>query len=105
MQQAISGNFCNILVVDSVGSVFRAGHFLIAGGSFVLQGHRLKSAGGNSTMAALLQLNCPRRLILTGTPVQNNLKECAPPYSCCKALVKRLHSNTGQASCCLHDHA
>jgi hypothetical protein len=42
-----------------------------------MQGHRLKSAGGNNTMAALLQLKCPRRLILTGTPVQNNLKEYA----------------------------
>ena len=39
------------------------------------EGHRLKSAAGNSTMAALLTLNCPRRVILTGTPVQNNLKE------------------------------
>lgn len=40
------------------------------------EGHRLKSAGGNSTMAALIGLQCLRRVILTGTPVQNNLKEC-----------------------------
>jgi hypothetical protein len=41
------------------------------------EGHRLKSSGGNNTMTALRQLNCVRRIILTGTPVQNNLKECA----------------------------
>jgi hypothetical protein len=27
-------------------------------------------AGGNKTISALLQLNCPRRVLLTGTPVQ-----------------------------------
>lgn len=39
------------------------------------EGHRLKSAGGNKTIAALQALKCKRRIILTGTPVQNNLSE------------------------------
>lgn len=39
------------------------------------EGHRLKSKGGNKTIDALLALNCPRRVVLTGTPVQNNLGE------------------------------
>ena len=47
------------------------------------EGHRLKSAGGNNTMDALLELNCLRRVILTGTPVQNNLKECVTAATCC----------------------
>ena len=38
------------------------------------EGHRLKSQG-NKTIAALLALKCPRRIILTGTPIQNNLSE------------------------------
>ena len=39
------------------------------------EGHRLKAAAGNKTISALLSLNCPRRVLLTGTPVQNNLSE------------------------------
>ncbi|KIZ01995.1 DNA repair and recombination protein RAD54B [Monoraphidium neglectum] len=35
----------------------------------------LKSAGGNKTIAGLQALNCARRMVLTGTPVQNNLEE------------------------------
>ena len=34
---------------------------------------RLKSAQGNKTISALTSLNCPRRVLLTGTPLQNNL--------------------------------
>lgn len=40
------------------------------------EGHRLKAKNLNSTMKALLELGCPRRIILTGTPCQNNLLEC-----------------------------
>ena len=36
---------------------------------------RLKSLGGNKTVEALLALGCSRRVLLTGTPVQNNLDE------------------------------
>ena len=32
---------------------------------------RLKSAQGNKTISALTSLNCQRRVILTGTPIQN----------------------------------
>lgn len=39
------------------------------------EGHRLKSAQGNKTIDALLQMPCRRRVILTGTPVQNDLEE------------------------------
>lgn len=35
---------------------------------------RLKSVGGNKTIDSLLELDCPRRVLLTGTPVQNNLQ-------------------------------
>lgn len=38
------------------------------------EGHRLKAAGGNKTIAALLALGCGRRVVLTGTPVQNNME-------------------------------
>eukprot|EP00775_Hariotina_reticulata_P011378 gene11378-11527_t len=39
------------------------------------EGHRLKSTGGNKTITALLEMDCTRRIVLTGTPVQNNLDE------------------------------
>lgn len=39
------------------------------------EGHRLKSSQGNKTIEALKKLPCGRRVILTGTPVQNDLEE------------------------------
>mmetsp|Transcript_23960 Transcript_23960/g.63379 ORF Transcript_23960/g.63379 Transcript_23960/m.63379 type:complete len:827 (-) Transcript_23960:185-2665(-) len=39
------------------------------------EGHKLKSAQGNKTIEALSSFRCPRRIILTGTPVQNDLDE------------------------------
>jgi DNA repair and recombination protein RAD54B len=39
------------------------------------EGHRLKNSGGNKTIAALSALQTARRLILTGTPIQNDLSE------------------------------
>jgi len=39
------------------------------------EGHRLKSAGGNKTIDSLLALRASRRILLTGTPLQNNLDE------------------------------
>lgn len=39
------------------------------------EGHRLKSSGGNKTITALNKIPCKRRIILTGTPVQNDLDE------------------------------
>ncbi|KAH7423244.1 hypothetical protein KP509_12G046200 [Ceratopteris richardii] len=39
------------------------------------EAHRLKNSAGNKTINALLALNCPRRVLLTGTPVQNDLNE------------------------------
>lgn len=34
---------------------------------------RLKAAGGNKTIEGLLALGCDKRVVLTGTPVQNDL--------------------------------
>lgn len=39
------------------------------------EGHRLKSSQGNKTIEALKKLPCRGRVILTGTPVQNDLEE------------------------------
>lgn len=39
------------------------------------EGHRLKSSHGNKTIEALKALPCRARVILTGTPVQNDLEE------------------------------
>ncbi|CAM6070408.1 unnamed protein product [Sphagnum tenellum] len=39
------------------------------------EAHRLKNCSGNKTIDALLGLECPRRILLTGTPVQNDLNE------------------------------
>ena len=39
------------------------------------EGHRLKATGGNQTIDALLRIGRARRVILTGTPLQNNLHE------------------------------
>lgn len=39
------------------------------------EGHRLKASGGSKTMAALVSLGCQRCVLLTGTPLQNNLEE------------------------------
>lgn len=39
------------------------------------EGHRLKNSGGNQTIAALAALPTRRKVLLTGTPVQNDLLE------------------------------
>ncbi len=48
--------------------------------------YRLKSAQGNKTISALTSLNCPRRVLLTGTPIQNNLQVRlqASAAGCCR---------------------
>ncbi|GAA6057597.1 hypothetical protein JCM3770_005404 [Rhodotorula araucariae] len=50
------------------------------------EGHRLKNSG-SLTYRALMKINCKRRVILTGTPIQNDLDEyfsllnfCNPGY-------------------------
>ncbi|CAE8643556.1 unnamed protein product, partial [Polarella glacialis] len=50
------------------------------------EGHRLKS-GGTSTTKRLDALRCRRRLLLTGTPLQNNLDEF---YYCCSFVQPKL---------------
>ena len=39
------------------------------------EGHRLKNKKGNQTINALKKISTKRRIILTGTPMQNNLSE------------------------------
>ena len=51
----INGGRCDFLVCD--------------------EGHRLKNVVGNATVTALQAIPTRRRLILTGTPIQNNLEE------------------------------
>lgn len=48
------------------------------------EGHRLKSSSGNKTIEALVRMPCRRRIILTGTPVQNNLSEF---YAMCNFVI------------------
>ena len=44
------------------------------------EGHRLKNSAGNKTSEALLSIQSTSRIILTGTPIQNNIDEL---YSLC----------------------
>lgn len=53
------------------------------------EGHRLKSAGGNKTIEGLLALGCERRVVLTGTPVQNNLEVGLGPWGAFAGRRKR----------------
>ena len=39
------------------------------------EGHRLKNTNGSLTLSALNSLVCKSRLLITGTPIQNNLSE------------------------------
>ena len=41
------------------------------------EAHRLRNAMGSQTMSALREINAPMRVLLTGTPIQNNLNEYA----------------------------
>lgn len=66
----------------------------------ILKSCRLKSLGGNKTVEALLGLGCSRRILLSGTPVQNNLDEfyallsiVAPGVLGNPGVFKRVYSN------------
>ena len=39
------------------------------------EGHRLKNTSGSFTLSALNSLSCEARILITGTPIQNNLSE------------------------------
>ena len=41
------------------------------------EAHRLRNAMGSQTMTALREIDAPMRVLLTGTPIQNNLNEYA----------------------------
>ena len=54
------------------------------------EGHRLKAAGGNQTIASLKAIGCRRVVLLTGTPLQNDLSELfAVLVSVCGARRER----------------
>lgn len=41
------------------------------------EAHRLRNASGSQTLSALRDIDAPMRILLTGTPIQNNLNEYA----------------------------
>ena len=73
----INGTVRRLLIVSyemfraNAEELYRAGIGLL----ICDEGHRLKSSQGNKTIEALKRLPCRRRVILTGTPVQNDLEE------------------------------
>ncbi|PXF48375.1 DNA repair and recombination protein RAD54B [Gracilariopsis chorda] len=73
----VNGNVKKLLIISY--EMFRsyAEHLYRSGCGLVIcdEGHRLKSSQGNKTIDALRNLPCRRRVILTGTPVQNDLDE------------------------------
>lgn len=77
MAAFINGNVKRLLVISY--EMFRANASQIyqsqCGLMICDEGHRLKSACGNKTIEALKKLPCRRRVILSGTPVQNDLEE------------------------------
>ncbi|KAI0561156.1 DNA helicase [Gracilaria domingensis] len=73
----VNGNVKRLLIISY--EMFRSysEHLYKSGCGLVIcdEGHRLKSSQGNKTIEALRNLPCRRRIILTGTPVQNDLDE------------------------------
>ncbi|CAN8074925.1 unnamed protein product [Agarophyton chilense] len=73
----VNGNVKRLLIISY--EMFRSysDHLYKSGCGLVIcdEGHRLKSSQGNKTIEALRNLPCKRRIILTGTPVQNDLDE------------------------------
>ena len=65
---------------------------------------RLKSAQGNKTISALTSLNCPRRIILTGTPIQNNLQvgDRSPALLASTAVLDFVHHQLKGMQIALH---
>ena len=62
----------------------------------------MQASGGSKTMDSLLSLKCPRRVLLTGTPVQNNLDElygaAAPTSQACLAWLRSMHAALSRTS-------
>ena len=55
------------------------------------EGHRLKNSTGNKTIGALSKCQTQRRLLLTGTPVQNRLQVAWRPLLCRDGASTSLH--------------
>jgi len=51
------------------------------------EGHRLKNSVGNKTIAALNAAPTKRRILLSGTPVQNELKVGVGAFQCLRVFV------------------
>lgn len=77
MASFISGSVRKLLVISY--EMFRSNATELCNSQCALmvcdEGHRLKSAGGNKTIDALRKVPCRRRVILSGTPIQNDLEE------------------------------
>lgn len=77
VQNFVHGKVKRVLIISY--DMFRnCGETLYNCGCGILvcdEGHRLKSSSGNKTIEALMRMPCRRRVLLTGTPVQNNLSE------------------------------
>ena len=77
VQAFITGHANNVLIISY--EMFRKHTDRLRSlpdGLFICdEGHRLKNSKGNATIAALQSISSRRRLILTGTPVQNDLLE------------------------------
>ncbi|XP_024526981.1 DNA repair and recombination protein RAD54-like [Selaginella moellendorffii] len=70
-------SFCPLLITSY--EILRKHKDIVASTNLELlicdEAHRLKSCKGNKTIASLASLNCNKRILLTGTPAQNNLSE------------------------------
>ena len=69
------------------------------------EGHRLKNASGSKTTEALRRSPARTRLLLTGTPVQNDLKELfdgleSSTYKDFKELLRKLYGCKKQSAAC-----
>ena len=68
-------NFCQLIVTGySNLHMFASLHMFLDFFFIFTQGHRLKNCE-NQTYTALNSLKCKRRLLLSGTPIQNDLLE------------------------------
>jgi hypothetical protein len=68
------------------------------------EGHRLKAAAGSKTISALLALRCPRRILVTGTPLQNNLDEFFGEQRILAEHAQILTSPATYSKCSMCDH-
>jgi SNF2 family DNA or RNA helicase len=77
--------------------LFRVNSILLQDSKFigllvVDEGHRLKNSSGSMTLSTLESVKCEARLLITGTPIQNNLSEFyAVVNFVCPGILGSLH--------------